>query len=125
MTVADRIKQRRIELGLSQTDLAKRMGYSDKTSISKIENSENDISIKKITRVASALNTTASYLLGWKETEEDNNYYTNPETAELAQKLYSDNNYRVLFDAAKDSRPEDIQMAAEMLQRLKRTNLDG
>ncbi|HAB94850.1 MAG TPA: XRE family transcriptional regulator, partial [Lachnospiraceae bacterium] len=32
---------------------------------------------------------------------------------------------RVLFDAAQDSRPEDLQMAADLLRRLKKTNPDG
>lgn len=123
MTVADRIKERRIELNLSQTQLAKKAGYTDKTSISKIENAGNEISMKKIERIAKALYVTPAYLLGW----EDNNdtYYLNEDTAKLAQELFADSNYRILFDAARDSRPEDIRMAANFLKRLKETNPDG
>lgn len=66
MTVADRIKERREELHMSQTDLAKKCGYSDRTSISKIETSGNDITMKKIERVAKALNVTTAYLMGWE-----------------------------------------------------------
>ena len=68
MTVADRIKERRIELKLSQTELAKRMGYSDKTSISKIEASGNSITLKKVEKVANALGVSAAYLMGWEDT---------------------------------------------------------
>ena len=39
MTVADRIREKRLEMELSQDELAKRLGYRDKTSISKIEKS--------------------------------------------------------------------------------------
>jgi len=52
-------------------------------------------------------------------------YYIDPDTAQIAQKLFEDSNYRILFDAAKDSRPEDLQMAADLLKRLKGTNSDG
>lgn len=67
MTVADRIKQRREELQLSQNDLAKRMGYTGKSSVSKIEHAGNEISLKTITKCAEALHTTTSYLMGWDE----------------------------------------------------------
>lgn len=43
MTIADRIKEKRLELGWSQEDLAKKMGYKDKTSVSKMESSGDNI----------------------------------------------------------------------------------
>ena len=52
-------------------------------------------------------------------------YYLNPETAKVAQEIFDDKNYRILFDAARGSRPEDLLMAAELLNRLKETNPDG
>ena len=71
MTIADRIKQKREELGLSQEDLAKKCGYADKTSISKIENSGNDITLKKINKIADALNVSHRYLMGWEDEDGD------------------------------------------------------
>lgn len=56
---------------------------------------------------------------------ENEGYYERTDTAQMAQKLFEDSNYRILFDAAKDSRPEDLQMAADLLKRLKGTNPDG
>ena len=38
-----RILQRRLELGLSQEELAQRMGYRSKSSITKLEKGVNDI----------------------------------------------------------------------------------
>lgn len=46
-------------------------------------------------------------------------YYKDKKAAEAAQKVFSDPNYRVLFDAADGSTPEDLLYAAEMLRRLK------
>jgi transcriptional regulator with XRE-family HTH domain len=66
MTVADRIREKRKELGLLQEELAERAGYRDKTSISKLENSGNDISMKQVKRCASALGCTTAYLMGWE-----------------------------------------------------------
>ena len=64
MTIADRIRIKRTELGLSQTELADIAGYSDKTAVSKLEHSGDDISMKQIKRVAKALGTTSAVLLG-------------------------------------------------------------
>ena len=66
-TLYDRIKSRRIELGLTVEELAHKMGYKDKSSISKIENGKADIPQSKIAAFADALETTTAYLMGWEE----------------------------------------------------------
>lgn len=63
MTIYDRIKERRIELGMSQAELAQRVGYHGKSVISKVENGERDISQTMIVKYAEALGVTATYLL--------------------------------------------------------------
>ena len=68
MTVADRIKMRRLELEWSQEELAKRAGYYGKPTISKYENAGNDISMKQVARMAKALGVTTAYLMGWETT---------------------------------------------------------
>lgn len=70
MTVGDRIREIRVSLEISQTELAKRAGYSDKTRISKIENSGNEISMKQVKRIAKALNVDSAFLMGWKQPED-------------------------------------------------------
>ena len=62
-----RIRQRREELGMSQEELAARMGYRSKSSITKIEKGVNDIPQNKIEDFAAALHTTAAWLLGLEE----------------------------------------------------------
>ena len=66
-----RIRQRREELGLSQDELAKKMGYKSRSSINKIEKGENDIPQAKIEAFARALDTTTAYLLGIDEEKEN------------------------------------------------------
>ena len=46
-------------------------------------------------------------------------YYLNKETAEIAQELFNNPDLRVLFDAARDAKPENLRLAAEMLRRFK------
>lgn len=70
MTVSDRIRQRRMELNMSQSELAKKARYSDKTRISKLENAGDDISMKQVRRIATALETTPAYLMGWEALSE-------------------------------------------------------
>ena len=65
-TLYDRIKSRRTELGLTVEELAHKMGYKDKSSISKIENGKADIPQSKIAAFADALETTPAYLMGWE-----------------------------------------------------------
>lgn len=52
-------------------------------------------------------------------------YYTDPETAQIAQEVFDDPDLRMLFSAARDAKPADIKLAADMLRRFKETNPDG
>lgn len=70
-TVADRIRMRREELHMTQADLAEKMGLLDKSSVSKIEKSGNDITLKNIERIAKILKVTPSYLMGWVPSPDD------------------------------------------------------
>ena len=56
-TIYDRIRARRLELGLTAEDLAQQLGYKDKSSISKIENGKADIPQAKVELFANALHT--------------------------------------------------------------------
>ncbi|WP_304756971.1 LexA family protein [Faecalibaculum rodentium] len=69
MELGDKVKQRRTELGLSQGELAERMGYSSRSSINKIENGRA-VSQKIIARLAEALNVSIPYLMSWEEEED-------------------------------------------------------
>lgn len=64
MKISDRIKLRREALGISQEELARTLGYKDRSTISKIEAGINDINQAKIEAFAEALHTSIFYLLG-------------------------------------------------------------
>ncbi len=64
------IKNRRLKLGLTQSELAKKLGYSDKSMIAKIEKGAVDLPQSKIIAFAEALNVSPSDLMGW-DTDDD------------------------------------------------------
>lgn len=68
--IYNRIRMRRQELGWTTDELAKRMGYKDRSSISKIESGKADIPQSKVKAFADVLDTTVSWLLGIDESEE-------------------------------------------------------
>ena len=67
MTIGERIRQRREELELSQEELAVKLGYKSRSSINKIERGQQNLTQRKISAIAAALNTTPSYIMGWNE----------------------------------------------------------
>ena len=66
-TIGNRIRNRREELGLSQDELGKRLGYKSRSSINKIELDQRNLTQSKIKAIADALETTPSYIMGWDE----------------------------------------------------------
>lgn len=67
MTIYDRIRRRREELGMSQQDLADKLGYKSRSAINKIEQGVRDISQSRVIAFANALHTTPAYLMGWTD----------------------------------------------------------
>ena len=69
--IGERIKVKREQAGMTQEELASKLGYKSKTTIAKIENGTNDIVQSKVRDFAKALNTTIAYLMGWEDNESD------------------------------------------------------
>ena len=55
-----------------------------------------------------------------EEKEPESEYYLNPKTREIAQEIYENKNLSLLFDAARDASPEDLQTVHTMLSALKK-----
>lgn len=87
MTIYERIRDLRIKNDMSQDDLAKAMGYKDRSMITKIEAGKVDISQKKILAFAKILNTTTAYLMGLDENDADtsSDHPVTPEARILAK----------------------------------------
>lgn len=86
MTIGERIRRRREALGISQEELAHRIGYKSKSSINKIELDVQQLRQSKIKQIADALETTTDYVMGWEDDTEDASYKeppSSPSTPEI------------------------------------------
>ena len=75
-SIGRNIAVRRKELGMTQEELAKKMGYKSKSTINKIELGKNDIPQSKIVKFAEVLNTTPTQLMGWEKVQKNNDIIT-------------------------------------------------
>lgn len=66
-TIGHRIRKRREELGMSQEELGRKLGYKSRSSINKIELDQRNLTQSKIAALAKALNTTPAYIMGWED----------------------------------------------------------
>lgn len=116
--VGKKIKEAREFLGMTQEELAKKLGYRGKAAISKIETGVADISQTRVEEFAKALNTTPAFLMGWVGEDTDIRHYVNDETMELAQEIHDNRDLRIMFDSARNLSPEDLKFAVDFLKRI-------
>ena len=72
LKVYQNIRNRRLELNMSQQKLAELSGYTHKSAITHIEKGERDISQSKLEAIAKALNVKPGDLLGDTEADIEN-----------------------------------------------------
>ncbi len=65
--IGKRIKEKREQQGITQEELAFKLGYKNKSTIAKIETGANDIVQSKVVEFAKALNTSVAFLMGWSD----------------------------------------------------------
>ena len=103
----------------TQLELANYIGVSN-TSVNNWTKGYNTPRMDKIDLICSFFHIRREDLL--TDAPQEQAYYTNPETAKVAQEIFDNSDLRILFDAAKDSSPEQLKLAAEMLRQFKKTS---
>lgn len=130
MYLPKNIRYLRKKFDLSQDDLAAKLGYKSYTTIQKWESGVSEPPFKALAAMSKLfgcdMNEMANENLELKSSNNVTAYYLDPETAERAQAMKDNDQLRLLFDTARDSRPEDIQTVYDVLLALKRkeTNSD-
>jgi len=109
MTIYDRIRELRISRNMSQDDLARAMGYKDRSMITKIESGKVDISQKKIIAFANALDTTPAYLMGWTD-----NIYSSLNLHMFGSDQPQTKEARIISFAVDSMPPDDREKALKM-----------
>ena len=191
MTIGERIKQRRIELGLSVDEVAEKLGKNRATVYRYESNEIENLPVGTLEPLAKILETTPAQLIGWdddertkrlrkavensgysqtqlceitginkgalssylsgryypkqqaieklsealnvpifwlmgydteseEDSQEENTYYIDKEARELAQFLYENPKYKVLFDAAKDVSADDLEMVKTIIDKFRK-----
>lgn len=115
MDFNERLKELRFAKGLSQQELADRLNVS-KSAVSLWELGTRTPTVEGMQSIARYFGVTVDYLTG----NTNNEYYTDPQAAKLAQEMFDRPELRVLFDAAADASKEDILQIAQLLEKLKK-----
>lgn len=74
----------------------------------------------KVQRLADYFKIGKTDLIDDKPEQLESEYYLNPKTKEVAQAIYENKDLSLLFDAARDAEPEDLQTVHTMLMALKK-----
>lgn len=118
MAFSDSLQELRTKAHLTQEELSKRTGLS-KSAIGMYEQGRRFPSEEVLELFADFFNVNMDTLLGKTKRS---TYYLDPETAKLAQEVYDNPDLRILFDASRDLRPEDIKFVVDMINRMKRSD---
>ena len=103
--------------GLTQLDLAIKLDVS-RQSVSSWVNGIKIPRMDKVDQMCKILHCTRDNLI--TEGDDEEGYYTNPETAKIAQEIFDDENLRTLFHVARNASPEQLKLAKEMLEMMKK-----
>lgn len=107
MDCVDRIKELCRSKGISVARLERDCGFSN-GYIRGMK--DGKMSAERLKKVANYLGVTTEYLL----TGDSEGYYINPDTADMAQKIYENRDLRLLFDVAKDVTPEQLKLLHDL-----------
>ena len=121
--IGNNIRKRRIELSMTQEELAAKMGYKSKSTINKIELGINDIPQSKIVQFAEKLGTTPSDLMGWNEATEEDKKISDTKIG-IADRIYNDNEFLSVVEMLDKLSPAQLKKAKGMLNLLFEESID-
>ena len=113
----DMLKYFRMREHLSQSELAEKLGLSA-SSISMYEVGKREPDFDTEEKIADFFNTDLNTLRGRDNETDLASYYYDKDSAEAAQFLFENPEYKVLFDASRKVKPEDINFVTEMIERM-------
>ena len=114
-TVGEKIKLRRIELGWSLRELAKRMGYANQSTVARIEKGEIDIPQSKVVKFAEVMNTSIAYLMDWQEVQKKNDTLSS-----IVLQLRLDDELLSLVDNIMQLNPEQLASVKQIVAAFQR-----
>ncbi len=103
MNIGERIRHKRNEKGWSQRDLAEKMGYSNHSTVGKIETGKVDLPQSKVVQFAEVLGVSVGYLMGWEEMQQKNSTL-----AGLTVRMRKDEEFLSVVEIISELSPEQL-----------------
>lgn len=103
--------------GVTPYKVSKETGVAQST-LSDWKTGKSEPKIEKLQKIANYFGVSVNYF--YNEEENNEAYYLDNETKEIAQQIFENKDLRLLFDAARGCKPEDIQTVHTMLLALKK-----
>lgn len=117
-------------------ELSKKTGIANTTLNTLLKGGTDKFDIVKLKKICEVLGCSLDYLmddnidvygnsyinetpLHYYVSEAPSHYYVNEDVAQYAQEIANNKDLKMLFDAAKDIKKEDMQLVYEMVKRLK------
>lgn len=126
MCLGENIRFLRTKKGYSQDDIANMLGYKSFTTIQKWESGVSEPPLKALKKLSEIfnidMNDLATKKLAYNTNEDNNVYYLDDDARDMAQFLYENPDYKVLFDASRKVKKEDIEFVKEMIDRMSNKN---
>ena len=119
--IGENIMRLRKERGLTQEELANRMGYKSKSTINKIELGINDIPQSKIVKFAEVLGVTPAKIMGWHDEIQNNP----KETAERHADIVTDKDIFEIYDDFKLLDKAQRQIVKDLIRNLAATKKEA
>ena len=114
-------KALRMASGLTQQELADKLKIS-RSTIGMYETGAREPDYDTLEQIADFFNVDIDYLLGRSDKTTiipESSYYLNDDARDLAQFMLDNPEYKVLFDASRKVKKEDIEFVKEMIDRIR------
>lgn len=128
--IGEMIRDKRTSKGFSLEDVAEKLQVTAKT-VQRYETGERKIKINTLIELADMLEfdynnfmADAKYRLAGNNDiplvrDKSAYYYHNEETKKIAQEIFDNKDLKILFDASRKAKPEDLKLIIEMAKRFK------
>ncbi len=116
-------KRLRTSSGLTQVEIAEQLGIS-RSTIGMYETGAREPDFETLEKIADFFNVDTDYLLGRTDKttvlpETAGRYYLNDDAREMAQFMFENPEYKVLFDASRKVKKEYIEFVKQMIDRVR------
>lgn len=115
MHIGERIKKRRLELEWSQRELARRMGYTNNSTIVKIEQGKVEVYQSKIVQFSEVLGVSVAYLMGWIDEQEEKK---NDIQADIILRMRTDTTFMSVVEKLYSLDQDKLESINQMLHTL-------